>query len=81
MLLYFINIVLFLNIHIMNIKRLTKKFSGRKIDVEWEDDNGFKHISPTELECLGAVTPAPNINFYEKAGVRFGYYSSYYSSY
>lgn len=63
------------------IKRLTKKFSGRKIDVEWEDDNGFKHISPTELECLGAVTPAPNINFYEKAGVRFGYYSSYYSSY
>jgi len=63
------------------IQRITKKFSGRKIDVEWEDDNGYKHISPIELTCLGAVTPVPNINFYEKSGVRFGYYSSYYSSY
>ena len=63
------------------IKRLTTKFSGRKIDVEWEDDNGYKHISPTELTCIGAITPTPNINFYEKSGVRFSYYSSYYSTY
>lgn len=63
------------------IGRLTTKFSGRKLDVHWEDDNGYKHISPTELNCIGAITQVPNINFYEKSGVRFNYYTSYYSSY
>lgn len=63
------------------IKRLVAKFSDKKIDVEWEDDNGYKHISPTRIECAGTITNIPNVNFYEKSGVRFSYYSSYYSTY
>lgn len=63
------------------IDRLIKKFSRRKIDVEWTDDEGNKHISPRELTCIGAVTQVQNINNYELSGVRFYYYASYYSSY
>lgn len=63
------------------IDRITTKFSRRKIDVEWTDDDGNKHISPRELTCIGQITPIANINNYEQSGVRFYYYASYYSSY
>lgn len=63
------------------INLLTKKFSKRKIDVEWLDDDNVKHISTREFICRGIITQIPNINFYEKSGVRFSYYASYYSSY
>lgn len=63
------------------IDRLTTKFSRRKIDIEWTDDDGNKHISPRELTYIGATTQIANINNYEQSGVRFYYYASHYSSY
>ncbi len=69
------------NIALQIIDRLTTKFSRRKIDIEWTDDAGNKHISPRELKCKGIVTQIANINNYELSGVRFSYYASYYSSF
>ena len=63
------------------VDRLISKFSHRKIDVEWTDDDDNNHISPRELTCIGSVTQIHNINNYELSGVRFSYYASYYSSY
>lgn len=63
------------------INYLAKKFSRRKIEIEWTDDAGFKHISYRELTCRGIITQVPNINNYEKSGIRFSYFASYYTSY
>ena len=63
------------------INLIAKKFSERDIYVEWVDDTDYKHISRRQLSCRGIITQIPNINNYEKSGIRFAYYGSYYSSY
>lgn len=59
---------------------LSDEFSGKDLDVIWEDDNR-KYVTKRELTCEGNTSQIPNINSYEKIGIRFSFYVTSYVPY
>ena len=60
------------------IDLLSNEFSGKKIDIVWEDDDGKVYVTQRELTCEGNTTQTANINNYEKVGIRFSFFATHY---
>lgn len=60
---------------------LSNEFSGKDLDVYWEDEDNKTYLTKRELKCDALNTQSQNINNYEVVGIRFSFYASHYVPY